>query len=92
MPDWRGQLDGIRFLPRNSVNGKAAKALFSLWKDESNKLAKNVLKRPTHISLDDVNAMQQDEFHDGSVAVKHRNHDFRSPIPWMHDVLPCGMR
>lgn len=42
------------------VNNAAAKKLFALWKDEKNKDAQFLLRRPTTISAADVDLMQRE--------------------------------
>lgn len=59
MPDWRDQVVEFRKSPRYLATGKAAKTLFSLWRDENNKIKNDVLRRPVDVSLEDVKAMQQ---------------------------------
>lgn len=58
MPDWQNQVMEFKQSPRYLVNGKAAKTLFTLWKDEQNKVDNKILKRPTNVSIADVKEMQ----------------------------------
>jgi hypothetical protein len=57
MPDFKGHLMLMR---RPNHNNKAAKALFSLWKDESNKLNNKTVKRPVTTSSEDVSLMERE--------------------------------
>lgn len=50
----------IKNIGRPLTYSKAAKGLFSLWRDESNKISSNLLKRPVTISATDVDLMEQE--------------------------------
>jgi hypothetical protein len=45
---------------RPAVNEKAAKTLFQIWRDEKNKVGDYRLKRPTSISITDVDMMTRE--------------------------------
>jgi hypothetical protein len=57
MPDWKNRVVEFRQSPRFLSQGPAAKSLFALWKDETNKKDGRILKRPNHISASDVKQM-----------------------------------
>jgi predicted transcriptional regulator len=57
MPDFKGHFLMMR---RPKSNNKAANALFSVWKDENNKVKEKVIKRPITCSMDDVNLMERE--------------------------------
>jgi hypothetical protein len=59
MPDWRDQIEHIRQSPRFLVNGKAAKTLFSLWRDDTNKISNYLLKRPVNVSKAEIQTMER---------------------------------
>ena len=56
----------LEFLPqiqknlanRNTVNAKAAKDLFSIWRTGENKVENKIYKRPSTVSLEDIKLMQ----------------------------------
>jgi len=45
---------------KNYVDPKAAKTLFSIWRTAENKIKENVYKRPSTISLSDIEIMQKE--------------------------------
>ena len=44
----------------NYVNASAANCLFTIWKNQSNKVSKRMYKRPPTVSLSDVQLMQKE--------------------------------
>ena len=63
----------IELRPRKpSVNNKAAKILFSIWKDESNTINDKVLKRPENIATSDIDLLEKEnlaEYEDGKIKI-----------------------
>jgi len=45
---------------KNKVNSGSAKKLFSIWKDDKNKISNNTYKRPITMSVSDVDVLQQE--------------------------------
>lgn len=57
MPGWQGT---IYITTKPKTNNKAAKALFALWKNESNIINDKTLKRPTTFPIEDIKLMQSE--------------------------------
>lgn len=45
---------------KDYVNNRAAASLYKIWKNQNNKISSRIYKRPSTISLDDVENMQQE--------------------------------
>lgn len=56
-PDWREQIKDFR--AKSIINGKAAKALYSMWTSSKNAVTPGVYKRSPTMSLDEISAMQE---------------------------------
>ena len=46
---------------KNYVNPKAAKGLFTIWKDEENRLKDNLYRKPVTMSAEDVSLMEKSD-------------------------------
>lgn len=45
---------------KNQVDVESAKKLFSIWRDDRNKITNNIYKRPITLSLSDIDAIQKE--------------------------------
>jgi len=50
----------VTFQTKDYVNAEAAKTLFSIWRTAENKIKDGVYKRPSTISLNDIQIMQKE--------------------------------
>ena len=57
--DWNGKTIQLRGIKPASYK-KAANSLFTLWRDEKNKIKSNILRRPVTCSIEDVNVMKNE--------------------------------